>query len=98
MAARRCMPGHLLRRCRLLSAVRVGHRWQVRVAITARAGEEAVFLWKLSKADHQQSNTSATQGLMEGCWKVESVTRDGSCDFPLPSTPHPRQVSILENK
>ncbi|GLC53171.1 hypothetical protein PLESTB_000715800 [Pleodorina starrii] len=49
-AARRVLPGHLLRRCRVLSSVQLpGGTCTLRVALTARTGEEAVFVWRLRR-------------------------------------------------
>ncbi|MEW5313964.1 MAG: hypothetical protein WDW38_005494 [Sanguina aurantia] len=46
-AARRVLPGHVLRRCRVLSSLHIGSMCQQRVAITACTGEETVLLWRL---------------------------------------------------
>ncbi|KAG2492171.1 hypothetical protein HYH03_009421 [Edaphochlamys debaryana] len=48
-AARRVLPGHLLRRCRVLSALALGDVVQQRVALTACTGEESVFTWRLRR-------------------------------------------------
>ncbi|KAG2435865.1 hypothetical protein HXX76_007060 [Chlamydomonas incerta] len=48
-AARRVLPGHLLRRCRVLSSVMLGDTCQQRVALTACTGEETVFVWRLRR-------------------------------------------------
>ncbi|EIE24391.1 hypothetical protein COCSUDRAFT_61816 [Coccomyxa subellipsoidea C-169] len=75
--ARRVLPAHLLRRCQVLSSLQLGHGTFVqRTAITARAGEEAVLIWTLTQQD--------------GRWCVQSIKRDDSCDYPLPTRPHPR--------
>ncbi|BDA42983.1 hypothetical protein COCOBI_03-8760 [Coccomyxa sp. Obi] len=75
--ARRVLPAHLLRRCQVLSSLQLGPATFVqRTAITARAGEEAVLIWMLTQQD--------------GRWCVDSIKRDESCDYPLPSRPHPR--------
>ncbi|KIZ05942.1 hypothetical protein MNEG_2015 [Monoraphidium neglectum] len=44
-AARRVLPGHLLRRSRILSSLRVGSECLQRVAVTACSGEEIVLAW-----------------------------------------------------
>jgi hypothetical protein len=44
-AARRVLPGHLLRRSRILSSLRVGGQCLQRVAVTACSGEELVLAW-----------------------------------------------------
>lgn len=61
----------------VLSSLQLGHGTFVqRTAITARAGEEAVLIWTLTQQD--------------GRWCVQSIKRDESCDYPLPTRPHPR--------
>ncbi len=61
----------------VLSSLQLGPTTFVqRTAITARAGEEAVLIWTLTQQD--------------GRWCVDSIKRDESVDFPLPSRPHPR--------
>ncbi|GFR53200.1 hypothetical protein Agub_g15949, partial [Astrephomene gubernaculifera] len=51
-AARRVLPGHLLRRCRVLSAVQLGAgRSSLRVAVTGCSGEETVLVWHLRRED-----------------------------------------------
>lgn len=61
----------------VLSSLQLGPTTFVqRTAITARAGEEAVLIWTLTQQD--------------GRWCVGSIKRDESCDYPLPSRPHPR--------
>ncbi|KAG1666528.1 hypothetical protein FOA52_014425 [Chlamydomonas sp. UWO 241] len=52
-AARRTLPGHLLRRCRILSSVQLGGTALQRVAVTACSGEESVFEWRLLHGDDQ---------------------------------------------
>ncbi|KAJ9507857.1 hypothetical protein QJQ45_021209 [Haematococcus lacustris] len=54
-AARRVLPGHLLRRCRILSSLQLGSTCMQRVALTACTGEEAVFMWRLQR-EQQISN------------------------------------------
>jgi hypothetical protein len=49
-ASRRVLPGHLLRRARMLSSLTVGGSCLLRVALTACTGEEATLLWRLGLA------------------------------------------------
>ena len=126
MGARRVLPGHLLRRSRVLSTLRLGGSFTQRMALTACTGEESVFEWSLqlvpdgpdysSSSDEEGGpllpayttqpgglgarNSSAAQESTNsggrgsegrgGRWAVASVRRDGSCDVPLPTTPHPK--------
>jgi len=48
-ASRRVLPGHLLRRCRILSSMQLGQVCQQRVALTACSGEESIFTWRLRR-------------------------------------------------
>ncbi|GAB4816896.1 hypothetical protein N2152v2_003942 [Parachlorella kessleri] len=49
VGARRVLPGHLLRRSRVLSTLRLGDSFQQRIALTACTGEESVFEWALQQ-------------------------------------------------
>jgi hypothetical protein len=48
-AARRVLPGHLLRRCQILSSLQLGGLCQQRVKLTACTGEELVLQWGLRR-------------------------------------------------
>lgn len=79
-AARRVLPGHLLRRCQVLSSIQIGPSCIQRVLITACSGEECIFRWVMSQ-------------LKDGSWRVDSIHRDTLQDEDpetLPSRPHPR--------
>lgn len=132
VGARRVLPGHLLRRSRVLSTLRLGGSFQQRVALTACTGEESVFEWTLHRAggdtgggeagaSSESSDDEGGSGLMQEQqrrqeqlqllqrswdagsdsegesdggggrrWVVATIRRDGSCDSPLPTTPHPK--------
>lgn len=77
-AARRVLPGHLLRRCRVLSSIQLAGRCQQRVMLTACTGEELTTAWTLQR---DESNTE---------WRLESIVRDTFGDSELPARPHPR--------
>ena len=67
-AARRTLPGLLLRRCRVLSSVQLGDMCQQRVALTACTGEEGLLLWRLQRQRLQQERpctpaTAAADGV-----------------------------------
>lgn len=83
VGARRVLPGHLLRRSRVLATLYLDeYTYMQRIALSGRTGEEAVFDWTLRKC----LSTSNTRG----DWLVYRVERDDSTDVPLPSTPHPK--------
>lgn len=103
VGARRVLPGHLLRRSRVLSTLRLGPgSFQQRTALTACTGEEAVLVWHLRQRTATAAEEGATasgdseqhdSGLMEaphGQWYVVDVHRDPESDVPLPTTPHPK--------
>ena len=98
VGARRILPGHLLRRSRVLSTLRLGSAFQQRISLTACTGEEAVLEWQLRTWEPGQEaegggGSSPSDGrLRSGGWAIESVVRDAACDEPLPTTPHPRHV------
>jgi hypothetical protein len=81
VAARRALPGHLLRRSRILSVLRLPPDvCELRVKIAACTGEEATFVWTLGYTENEK-------------WVVQSIRldlEDGT--KPLPSTPHPRHT------
>jgi len=84
VSARRVLPGNLLRRSRVLSAIRPNSlTYHTRVSVTGCAGEEVVLFWRLGKGEH-------------GAWHVESVALDaewcrGAAAGPSGvSLPHPR--------
>jgi len=94
-AARRALPGHLLRRCRVLSSVRLGGRATQRVLVTACTGEELTLAWTLVRAaaaaDDGGSAAAAAAAAAAGPWRIASVARDGSDDADhLPPRPVPR--------
>eukprot|EP00884_Botryococcus_braunii_P003146 jgi/Botrbrau1/12832/Bobra.0045s0003.1 len=75
--ARRTLPGHLLRRSRVLSSLYLGpDSFQQRTGITACTGEEAVLTWSLIRRGE--------------AWFVASVQRDEDNEDSLPTAPHPR--------
>lgn len=48
VGARRVLPGHLLRRSRVLGTLHMGRNgFQQRISLTARTGEESIFTWHL---------------------------------------------------
>ncbi|PNW71870.1 hypothetical protein CHLRE_16g669600v5 [Chlamydomonas reinhardtii] len=59
-AARRVLPGHLLRRCRVLSSVALGDSCQQRVALTACTGEETVFVWRLRRVGAEPAASASS--------------------------------------
>lgn len=77
----RVLPGHLLRRCRVLSSIQLGDKCQQRVALTACTGEELTTTWVLSRSNDT--------------WEVESISRDTFSDSELPTKPHPRSSPEL---
>jgi hypothetical protein len=62
-AARRVLPGHLLRRCRVLSSLSLGSSCVQRVALTACTGEELVLTWHLQKATWGSNELAAQQAI-----------------------------------
>eukprot|EP00200_Dunaliella_tertiolecta_P012548 CAMPEP_0202376748 /NCGR_PEP_ID=MMETSP1127-20130417/7169_1 /ASSEMBLY_ACC=CAM_ASM_000462 /TAXON_ID=3047 /ORGANISM="Dunaliella tertiolecta, Strain CCMP1320" /LENGTH=299 /DNA_ID=CAMNT_0048974619 /DNA_START=396 /DNA_END=1296 /DNA_ORIENTATION=- len=82
-AARRTLPGHLLRRCRILSSIRLGNVCQQRVALTACSGAESTFVWRLVQnseaTENQQGQHEGWRGAVNALepkpshWLVESV-------------------------
>jgi len=83
VTARRVLPGHLLRRCQVLSAFRPSHlAYQTRTAVTGCTGEEGVLCWQLARDRY-------------GVWRVQSIAADGgghvetAADVEL-LQPHPR--------
>lgn len=96
VAARRVLPGHLLRRSKVLSTLRLGpNESLVRTAITACTGEEAVFSWHLRWrecpiAGSIEVEEAVRDDFGHGGWVIEQVQRDGTTDDPPPTTPHPK--------
>ncbi|KAI8465577.1 MAG: hypothetical protein J3K34DRAFT_525237 [Monoraphidium minutum] len=61
-AARRVLPGHLLRRARVLSSLRVGGECLQRVAVTGCSGEEIVLAWRLQHTGLEDGEAAAGAG------------------------------------
>lgn len=62
-AARRVLPGHLLRRCRVLSSIQLGSSCLQRVGITACTGEEVILNWHMKQtADNMPDSVKADAG------------------------------------
>ncbi len=59
-AARRVLPGHLLRRCQVLSSLQLGNICQQRVKLTACTGEELVLQWALRRAGSSSSTSTSS--------------------------------------
>ncbi|KAF5832855.1 hypothetical protein DUNSADRAFT_11157 [Dunaliella salina] len=59
---------HLLRRCRILSSIRIGDLCQQRVALTACSGAESTFAWKLVRRSGAAENQ---HGRQEG-WSADA--------------------------
>jgi len=86
--ARRVLPGHLLRRCRVLSSLPVGGgRHLQRVALVAHSGEEALVEVELWDEEQQQqegksgsSTTTTTLPPSLRGWRLARMTRDASGD------------------
>ena len=56
VGARRVLPGHLLRRSRVLGTLHMGSTgFQQRISLTARTGEESIFTWHLRKKTEMES-------------------------------------------
>lgn len=92
VGARRVLPGHLLRRSRVLSTLQPSpDTFQQRIALTACTGETSVFDWRLQweAAEGGAADAAGGGGTRAGRWVLESVRRDPESDFPLPTTPHP---------
>lgn len=65
-AARRALPGHLLRRSRILSSIRIGPECLQRVAVTACSGEELVLSWRLRRAGPEAPSGAAAESSTAG--------------------------------
>lgn len=102
VGARRVLPGHLLRRSRVIGGLFLSpDSFQQRIALTARTGEESIFIWDLRNVVAEDGNAmgsgSSTDNKINDNsnnkenWIIVSIRRDGeSSDYPLPSTPQPK--------
>ena len=83
VGARRLLPRNLLRRSRVLGALpSESGRYQIRMAVTSKSGEEGVLVWELANR-----SSSAAKAM----WCLERVVREREeHTTPLPTTPHPR--------
>ena len=86
VAARRILPGHLLRRSKVLSSFQQDNfSFQQRIAITACSGEESILNWSLKMGIN-----------MEGLerWVIHKISHEIDCSrnalHELPVTPHPK--------
>ena len=81
--ARRVLPAHLLRRCRVTSSLPLGPAAAaVRTDVVGVTGEESVIAWRLTRRQPP-----------EGGWAVAAATRDGGGDADAGAAaraPHPR--------
>ncbi len=97
-AARRVLPGHLLRRCRVLSSLALGDVCQQRVALTACTGEEVVLQWRLARCKHSSHRSTlggqeSSEAAADSRWRLVAAFHDDSCDTDtalLPCRPQPR--------
>ncbi|GIM03521.1 hypothetical protein Vretimale_8276 [Volvox reticuliferus] len=80
-AARRVLPGHLLRRCRVLSSVQLGDTCQMRVALTARTGEEAVFIWRLRWAAEDAAAATAAADAAAVVGSLRAATASSRSEY-----------------
>jgi hypothetical protein len=80
IGARRVLPGHLLRRSRVLGTLRLSDtNFQQRIALTAQSGEESVFTWHLEWILEEDTvvgddDSSAERGL--GRWVITKIERE----------------------
>lgn len=81
--ARRVLPAHLLRRCRVTSALPLGpSSAAVRTDVVGVTGEESVIEWRLVRWPEAEAG-----------WAVAAATRDGGGDADVGAaarSPHPR--------
>jgi hypothetical protein len=75
-AARRTLPGHLLRRARILSALTLGANAQLRVALTGCTGEELVLRWQLNRTTATAAAAAADGSY--SCIAAAAAAADGS--------------------
>ncbi|GAX73985.1 hypothetical protein CEUSTIGMA_g1435.t1 [Chlamydomonas eustigma] len=86
VAARRTLPGHLLRRCRILSSIPMGDTCVQRVAITAFSGEENVFVWKLQRESPTENKLQLTNCTPNKNAPVVCLTHDEDASLPAVSS------------
>ena len=87
-AARRALPLHLLRRCRILSSLKVGSSIHQRVAVTACSGEEVVLSFRLEESGGMGEAVAHRGSLSQ--WLVASVHRVVEEEEVTSLEPHPR--------
>lgn len=79
IGARRVLPGHLLRRSRVLGTLRLTPRdFQQRIALTAQTGEESVLTWHLHwmNDDYVDKIKDATTDAIGGRWIIVKIERE----------------------
>ena len=95
--ARRVLPGNLLRRAAVLSALELAggepfqnrqrrtgktRRVVVRTRVVASSGEEATLLWTVEREEGGEGEEEEEEDeTNRGCWLVAAVDRDASGDF-----------------
>ena len=86
LGTRRMLPGNLLRRSQVLSAMRQpGGGYLVRQKITAKSGEEGTVLWEISASNRLVSCTEEVSGASES-----SGASGASSDSCVADASHPR--------
>jgi hypothetical protein len=77
IGARRVLPGHLLRRSRVLATLRLAPtEFQQRIALTAQTGEESIFTWQLSWREGEDGDKDNSSASVEGHWVIRKVERE----------------------
>jgi hypothetical protein len=79
-AARRVLPGHLLRRARVLSSLPLGGSCLLRVSLTACTGEALVLLWRLALTGLPGIASSGISGSSDGGSSDGGSNDGGSSD------------------
>jgi hypothetical protein len=100
IGARRVLPGHLLRRSRVLGTLRLTPLdFQQRIALTAQTGEESIFTWHLRWLQDVitiEDDPNIDNSQEKGRWVIRKIEREPEeqqkekVNTSLPSTPRPK--------